>query len=78
MAPQILMIDGKEITKSERILATQKLEDLKLELLTEIELQKIKSKNKQSGNLRHNINFSFIVRFFFKFFNQIIEKLSFS
>ena len=51
MAPQILMLDGKEITKSERILATQKLEDLKLELLTEIELQKIKNKNKNNGYL---------------------------
>ncbi len=49
MVPQILMLDGKDVSKSERIIASQKLDDLKLELLTEIELQKIKKKNKENG-----------------------------
>lgn len=73
MAPQILMLDGKEINKSERILANQKLEDLKLELLTEIELQKIKIKNKQTGYLKNTIKSFSLCIFFCIFLNKFLS-----
>ena len=49
MVPQILMLDGKEVSKSERITAIQKIDELNIDLLTQIELKEMKKINKENG-----------------------------
>ena len=51
--PQITSLDGTEVTKSERILATQKLDSLRSEIVTQqVEYKKKRSKEKADHEQR--------------------------
>ena len=45
---QLDMLDGKEVTPSERIIAKQNLQDLTVDLYTKIEMKKIEKMNKKN------------------------------
>ena len=44
---QLDLLDGKEVLSSERILAKQRLQELQIDLLTQIELKNIEKERKR-------------------------------